>query len=278
MGRVCPVGELGPDRDDEVGVLERLHGAHPAVHAEGPHVQRVCGGDYADTHEGGDDRCTDHLGQSLHLVGGTGSDRSSACEDDRFLAFLDQPHGIGYTGDVLPGFFDTEVLVRHRLVYLGVDLVHGKVHMYGPGTSGCGDLPSLVYRVGKSFDIGDAEVMLGDGHHQAVCVHFLEGLGTEDLGTDLSGKCQHRYGISICGGDPGDHVGRSGSGGGKADPGLAGGAGVSVGRMGRALLVSYEYVPDGGVPYLVIYGDHGTSGVAEHRLDISVLEHFEQSS
>ena len=59
---------------------------------------------------------------------------------------------------------------------------------------------------------------------------------------DLPGEDDHRDGVHVCGGDAGDGVCESGSGGDEADAGFAGCAGVSVGGVDGSLLVADEDV------------------------------------
>ena len=128
--------------------------------------------------------------------------------------------------------------------------------------------------MGKTLGVEDPEVVLGDRHHEAVGIDFLEGLGAEEVGADLSGECDHGDGIRIGGGDSGDQVGGSGSAGGETDSGGSGSPRVTVGHVGGALLVPYEDMPYVGLQELIVDGDDGGTGVAEYAADPSVLKHF----
>ncbi len=274
---VGAVGELGPHGDDEVGGAEGLLRAHPPVHAQGAHVVGVGAGDDADAHQRGDDGGGDGAGKFVNFLGSARSDGPSAGHDDGALALLDQLDRGGDPGEVLGGLLDAVVLVGERLVDLGVDLVDGEVDVDRPRPPGPGDLPRLVDRVREAVDVGDAEVVLGDRHHQRVGVDLLEGLRAEDLGADLAGEGDHGHRVRVGGGDPGQHVGGARPGGRQAHAGLPGSAGEAVGGVAGALLVPDQDMPDRRFPDLVVDGDDGPSRVPEHRLDAPVLQHFQQS-
>ena len=248
------------------------------MHAERPHAVRVRTGYDADPHQRGDDGRGDGARQAGDLIRGAGTYRSAACHYNRALGLPDEPDGIRYAGEVLCRFFDAVMLLGERLIDISVDLVDRQVDMDRPGPSGAGDLPCLIDSMRQPVDVRDPEIVLGDGHHERIGIDLLECLGSQDLRAHLASEGDHRNGVCIGCGDPGEHVGGSRPGGGEAYARLPGCTGIAVGGVAGALLVPDQDMPDRRFPYLVVNGDDGTSRISEHRPDASVLQHFEQSS
>ena len=131
------------------------------------------------------------------------------------------------------------------------------------GTAGGGDLEGGADGGRDVFHARDEEVVLGDGQGDAGDVDLLEGVGAEDLGGDLAGDADDGDGVQHGGGDAGDEVGGPGAAGGDGDADAAGCARVSVGHVGRALLVADQDVVDGKLAQRIVGGKDGPAGIAE---------------
>ena len=246
-----PVVEAHPDGDQEVGRLDRAVDVLPAVHphvAVGQRVLLVHGADAQQRPRDGDLRL---LRERLQLVPGLGDQHAVPGEDQRPLRLGDLLRSqlellrmalhVGsearQTGDhVLErGVLGTRLLLQGIL---------GDVHVHGPGTpvlrdvEGLGDDPRDV--VGVSHEV----VVLGHRQRDAGDVDLLERVLADQGRGHVAGDRHERHGVQLRGGDAGDQVGRAGAAGAHADAHLAAGPGVAVGRVGAALLVPDEDVPD----------------------------------
>ena len=79
--------------------------------------------------------------------------------------------------------------------------------------------------------------VFGDRHHDPRNIHLLEGIFSQERPAHVGGYSDQGYGIHVRGGDPGDQVRGPRAGCGQADPYFAGGTGIAVRRVGRALFV-----------------------------------------
>jgi hypothetical protein len=73
-----PVVEAGAQGDQQVGLLQRVHGRDRAVHAGHAQVLRVRVGERAERHQRGDHRDAGELGQLAQPVGGAGLEHAAA--------------------------------------------------------------------------------------------------------------------------------------------------------------------------------------------------------
>ena len=118
--------------------------------------------------------------------------------------------------------------------------------------------------------------MLRAGPGDADRVAFLEGVVADEVRRDLPRDADDGDGVHEGVGKPGDRVGGAGAGGHEEDAALSRGPGITLGRVGRALLVADEDVADLILlKNLVINGQHGSTGVAEHMLDPLIGERAE---
>ena len=69
-----PVVESRPDRDQEIGTLQRTDSGDGAVHPRHPQVLLVIVRERPQRHQGGDDRDPGQFGQAGQLLGGVGLD------------------------------------------------------------------------------------------------------------------------------------------------------------------------------------------------------------
>ena len=148
----------------------------------------------------------------------------------------------------------------------------GDIHQDRTGAAGLGDQEGLAKHRGDILRAGDDVVVLGDGQGDAGDVDFLEGIGAEQLGGDLAGDADHGNRVHHGRGDAGDEIGGAGAGGGDGDADFAGGAGVSVGGMGRALLVAHQDVADRVFAQSVVDGQDGAAGIAKHFANTLAFE------
>ena len=115
--------------------------------------------------------------------------------------------------------------------------VLGQIDQHRAGTAGPGDIKGLADGRHQILGVVDQIVMLGAGPGDADDIHFLKGVVADQSGR-APGRSEPPWGWSpIGGGNAGDAIGGAGAGGEQGDPDFAGGPGIAVGRMDRALLV-----------------------------------------
>ena len=91
----------------------------------------------------------------------------------------------------------------------------------------------------------DQVIVLGAGPGDAGGIRFLEGVVADQVGRHLPGQADDRYGVHERVGQSGHRVGGAGSGGDQNRAHPAGGAGITLGGMDRALLVAHQDVSQG---------------------------------
>ena len=122
--------------------------------------------------------------------------------------------------------------------------VLGNVDHHRAGAAGAGDIEGLVQDARQVLDLAHEIIVLGAMAGDADRVGFLEGVGADQMGRHLAGDADQRDGIHQGVGEAGDGVGGAGAGGDEQAADLAGGAGVALRRMGRALLVAHQHMLD----------------------------------
>ena len=151
--------------------------------------------------------------------------------------------------------------------------VLGDVDEDRAGAAVGGDVEGLVDGLGELGRVLHQPVVLGAGAGDADGVGLLEGVVADHEGRDLAGEDDDRDRVHQRVGHAGDGVGGAGAGGDEDDAGLAGGAGVALGGVGRGLLVAHEDVAD--VVLLedrVVDRQHRAAGIAEDGVDALVLQ------
>ena len=86
-----PVVEAGAERDQQVGLLQRVHRGDRAVHAGHAEVLRVRVRERAAGHQRGDHRDAGQLGEHAQLLGRAGLEHAAADVEHRPLGGGDQP-------------------------------------------------------------------------------------------------------------------------------------------------------------------------------------------
>ena len=87
------------------------------------------------------------------------------------------------------------------------------------------------------MNIPDQNIVFGDWHRNAGHINSLEGIPAKQGSPHLTGDRNNWHRIHIGGGQPGDQIGRAGTGSGDADADPAGSAGITVRCMRRTLLM-----------------------------------------
>ena len=272
-----------------IGGLGAVHADHagdvlvPALEAAGAHQRHRCGG-------------VDPVDQCANLLMGPGANHAAAADDHGLLALCDHLHQ-GLDIRVI-GLGGLEVLrgTRHQRRQIAVGGMEtaaqglvirdfcrdvlGNVQQHGAGSAAAGDGEGLADGVSQLVYVPHQVVALGDGHRDAGDIDLLEGILAQQRSAHIAGDAHDRGGVHIGGGNAGDEVGAAGAGGGEAHADLAGGTGVAVRCMARALLVGGEDVLDAAVllvvQHFVIDVEDGAAGIAEDGVDMLFKQAFHQ--
>ena len=123
------------------------------------------------------------------------------------------------------------------------------------------------------------EIVLGDGHGDALDVGLLEGIPAQLGGGHVAGESHHGHAVHVGGGDAGDQIGGAGAAGGQHHAGAAGGSGVAVRRVAGALLVGGEDVTHTVriAVQLIVQIQHGAAGIAEDGVHPLLHQHLHEN-
>ena len=147
----------------------------------------------------------------------------------------------------------------------------------GPGRPCCGDPERLGDRAGQIDRVPDELVVLRHRQGDAGDVDLLEGVLAQEGGGHVAGDRDERHGVQLRRGDRRDEVRRGGTGRAQADADPAAGAGIAVGGVAAALLMTDEHVADLGVVAedVVERQDHAAR-IAEQDVDVLPDERLHQ--
>ena len=261
------VVEAHAERDEQVGFLDRGVDPGLAVHAHHAEVERMRRRHAADAEQRHRDRDVGVLGELPHQVAGAGVDDAVAGQDQRPLGGVDQldrarrgrpRRGAGRAASraarAASGHSNSHDCCWQSLV---------RSISTGPGRPERATWNASRTVAATSSGLRHQVVVLGDRQRDAGDVGFLEGVRADELAAHLAGDADDRRAVHHRRGDAGDQVGRAGAGGGDRHADLAGGAGVAVGHVRRALLVPHQHVADGVVEHRVVGGQDGPARIAE---------------
>ena len=122
--------------------------------------------------------------------------------------------------------------------------VLGDIHHHRAGPAGAGDKEGLFDGLRQLADILDQEIMLDAGAGNADGIHFLKGIIADQGRGHLSGEYNQRDRIQVSGGDAGHRVGGAGAGSDQYYAGFPGRARITVGGVGRSLLMTGQDMYD----------------------------------
>src|SRR3569832_1669719 len=270
------VGDARADGDQHVAVVHGLVGFIGAVHAQHAEELFVGRGIAAEAHQGIGDGITEQAREFGERLGRVAQHHAAAGVD----------HGAFRGEDEVHGLLDLAwMTLRHRVVRtdrngLGVvifGLVRGdvfrNVHQHRPGAAAGRDIKRLFDGLGEVLHVFDEEVVLDARTGDADGGDLLERSVADQLRRYLTGDDDHGDGVHVGRGDAGDGIGGAGARGHQHHAGLAGRAGITVGRVGGALLVADQDVLD---VFLLEQGivnvEHRPTWVAKHVFDALVLQ------
>ena len=270
------VGEAGTHRNKDITVGHRPVRGVAAVHTHHADVHRVAVRHDACGHQGisGRDlslfqKVTQGLAAGRRADAAAEVDQRALCAVDDLcrpldLLFVEGGHGA-----------DGLRLFRGELTHRSGDILRD-VHQHRAFAAALGDTERRTHGVGQVFDPAHREVVLGNGHRDALDVGFLEAVLAQALRGHVAGESHHRHRVHIGGGDAGDEVRCARAAGGQHHAGAARCTGVAVRRVGCALLVGSQHMGDavGVFVQLVVEVQHCAAGVAEEGVHPLLTEHL----
>ena len=273
-----PVGEARPDDQQQVRAVDRESGGDVAVHPDHPHVERIIVGKHTGAHDGMTCRNRRTVSQFINERRCTGTDHPAAEVDHRTFGRVDQRGDLGDHRRInLGGTFGRRRGGSGKKLAGGGGHILGNIDQHRAGPAGIGDGKRLTDRIGQILDPAHNEIVLGNRHRDAGDVNLLEAVRADLCVRDVGGNRHHRNGIHVGGGDSGHEVGASRPGGGKDNPRFAGGPGISVGRVGCALLVGGDEVADSKLVVIesVVYVQDSPARISEYGVNLLLGQHFE---
>ena len=271
-----PVREAGADGDEQVGLVHRPVGGVAAVHAQQAQVHGFAVGQHPGGHQrvgGGDTGLRQQVPQGLAARRAA----HAAAEHHQWLAGrVDHGGSLPDAVLVIPGDG------AHRFGRLGGELadvggdILGDVHQHGAFAAALRDAESCAHGIGQVLHPADRVVMLGDGHGHALDIGFLKAVPPQQRGRHVAGEGDHGHAVHVGGSDTGDQIGGAGAAGGQHHAGAAGGAGVTVGRVGRALFMGGQDVADavGVFVQFIVQVQHRAAGIAENGIHALFRQDF----
>ena len=152
------------------------------------------------------------------------------------------------------------------------------VHHHRAGAATAGNVEGFFHGLGQIARVLDQKVVLDDGAGDAHGVTFLERIHANGVGRHLAAHDHHRDTVHVSGGNAGDGVGDARAGGDQCHAHIARGAGITVSRVNRRLLVAHQHMLNGVLlEKCVVDVQHGTAGVTPDVLDAFGLQGFDEN-
>ena len=283
-GKMAGVGgnavrEARADADQQVAALNRPCGRNRTVHADHAEAERLGIRDAADGHHGvrrRNIRLALQLQQHVACVRGF---NTAAVIDHRTLGGGNHiRYGLQLFVRNLVGLVDLNLALRDKLTLSGGNILRD-VDQHRTRTSGSGNAERIAHGVRQLLHIAHNEIVLGDRHGDAGDIDLLEGVSADEARADVAGDGDHRDGVHISRCDAGDEVGRARAARCEAHADLAGGTGIAVRRMSRALFMCRQNVMNAVAVFIkcVVDIEDRTARVAENGVNALLYERVNQN-
>ena len=116
--------------------------------------------------------------------------------------------------------------------------------------------------------------MLGNGHRDALNVGFLKAVLAKARRGYVAGEGHHGHRVHIGCGNAGDQIGGTRAAGGQHHTGAAGGTGITVCRVGRALFMCRQHMGDAVRIFvqLIVKVQHCAAGITKKGVHALLAE------
>ncbi len=236
-------------------------------------------GERAACHQRRDHEAVGQLGQFTQRLGGARLEDAAAGVDHRALGgedqprrLLDHPRMALHVRAVAGQRGEHVVVARPVPRHVVGQAVLRDVDQRRAGAAGLGDVERLADRhrdvVGGHHEFVVLRARAGDADRVAL----LERIGADRPGRHLTGDRDHRDRVHVGVHQRRDEVGRRRTGGHHGHTGTAGDVGIALRHVARTLLVTHEHVTDRAVHQRVVGGQDAPARVAEHQVDVLVLQ------
>ena len=268
------VREAGAHCNEHIAVGHSAVGGVAAVHAHHPDVHRVAVGHDACGHQGISRRDLGLLQQVAQGLAGSCAAHAAAKVDQRALGRIDKircPLDLlrvegGHGADGLR-LFGGELAYRRRHVL-------GDIHQHRALAAALCNTEGRAHGIGQLFHPAHREIVLGDGHCDALNVGFLKAVPPDPVRGHVAGKGYHGHRVHIGRGNAGDQIGGTRAAGSQHHAGAAGRAGIAVCRMRRTLLVGGEHMGDAVRIFvqLIVKVQHCAAGITKKGVHALLAE------
>ena len=256
-----------------IAVLHGVIGFHRAVHAQHAQVLAVAGRVCTQAHQGVRDRVAQHVHQGAQLGRGIAQEHAATGVN---VGSFGRQEQLERLADL------TAMALAHRVVGAHLDAaritgvghllkghVLGDVHQHRPGTAAARDVEGFFQGFRQISGVLDQKIVF---HHRTCDAHgvaFLEGILADGVCWHLSADDHHRNAVHIGGSNTGHGIGDAGAGGNQCHTDIAGGAGITVGRMHCRLFVAHQHMLNAVLlEKSVVNVQHGTAWVTPDVLDV----------
>ena len=289
------VGEAAAHGDEQVTAVAGHVGGLGAVHADHARGERVAPLEAAAAHEGHGNGRVDALRKFQKLAVRPAAHHAAAADEEGLLGSADHFDQLVHVmlirlrcAQVVRSALDERAEPPFRSMRLPGQgrvfrhlrgRVFHDVDEHRPRPAAAGDGECFAHDVRELCSVAHHVIALGDGHGDARDVNFLEGVLAHEVFRHVAGDEHHGGRIHVGRGDARGKVGAPRAGGGKAHAHFAGGTGIAVRRVGSALLVRGQDVPDlaAVAVKLIINIQNGAAGVAENGIDALFEQAFHQN-
>ena len=264
-----PVAEPGTKRDNQIRLIDSPVCGYRAMHSHKTQIEFVVVADNSGRHQRMHRRDIRSGNQFIHRLTGVGGNTSSSDVRHRLLCVVDQPNR-------LRQFFlcgrRLRIQRQRRLIgKLSFCSRHilGDVYQHRSLSSAVRDTERIAESHLQIIHIVHEIIHLGDRNCNSRDINFLKSVTADQTVVHVRRDRHHRNAVHIRGGNSCHQIRRAWTAGGKDHSGSARRSGVSVRRMGSALLVRGHDVPDAIAVFIqfIIDVQSRSARVSENGID-----------